>query len=373
MTYDVVVAGGGVIGMSIAWRAALAGLRVAVVDDAPGSGSTYAAAGMLAAVTEASYGEESLLALCRTSLARYPSYVAEVEAASGLSVGLRTAGTLLVGFDDDDMRAIAELHAFQVELGLDARRLTSREARTSEPALTPRLRGALSVAGDHSVDPRALHAALVVAAESAGVELVRSKVTSLLSEGDRAVGVATAQGEVRADTVVLALGAWSGQLPGTPPVPVRPVKGQILRLRGPALLTGTVRALVRGRSVYLVPYDDDRLVVGATVEELGFDDRVTAGAVLDLLADATEVVPDLTELELVETTVRWRPGSPDNAPLIGPSSLPGLLLATGHHRNGVLLAPVTAEAVVAMLTGGDVPDEVTALDPSRFEEVALCR
>jgi len=372
MTYDVVVAGGGVIGMSVAWRAAVAGLRVAVVDDAPGSGSTYAAAGMLAAVTEASYGEEALLALCRTSLARYPSFVADVEAASGLAVGLRTAGTLLVGFDDDDMRAIAELHAFQVSLGLDAKRLTSREARTTEPALTPRLRGALSVAGDHSVDPRALHAALLVAAERAGVEVLRSRATSVLVEGGRAVGVATSSGDVRGDSVVLALGAWSGRLPGTPPIPVRPVKGQILRLRGPALLTGTVRALVRGRSVYLVPYGEDRLVVGATMEELGFDDRLTAGAVLDLLADATEVVPDLAELELVETTVRWRPGSPDNAPLVGASALPGLVLATGHHRNGVLLAPVTADSVVALLTGGDVPDAVAALDPARFEG-ALCR
>ena len=372
MTYDVVVAGGGVIGMTVAWRAAAAGLRVAVVDDAPGTGSTYAAAGMLAAVTEASYGEEALLALCRTSLAGYASFVADVEAASDLAVGLRTSGTLLVGFDDDDMRAIADLHAFQVELGLDARRLTSREARSAEPALTPRLRGALSVAGDHSVDPRALHAALLVAAERAGVEVVRSRVTSLLVESGRAVGVATDGGGVRGESTVLALGAWSGQLPGRPPIPVRPVKGQILRLRGTALLSGTVRALVRGRSVYLVPYDDDGLIVGATMEELGFDDRVTAGAVLDLLTDATEVVPDLTELALVETTVRWRPGTPDNAPLIGASSVPGLVLATGHHRNGVLLAPVTADAVVALLTGGDVPDEVAAFGPSRFAE-ALCR
>jgi glycine oxidase len=372
MTYDVVIAGGGVIGMSAAWRSAVAGLRVAVVDEAPGTGSTYAAAGMLAAVTEASYGEEPLLALCRASLARYPSFVADVEEASGLPAGLRTAGTLMVGFDDDDMRAIAELHAFQVSLGLDARRLTSREARAAEPALTPRLRGALAVAGDHSVDPRALHAALLVAAERAGVELLPSRVHALLVEGGRAVGVVTDRGELRGEAVVVALGAWSGQLPGTPPIPVRAVKGQILRLRGPAVLTGTVRALVRGRSVYLVPYGDDRLVVGATMEELGFDDRVTAGAVLDLLTDATEVVPDLAELELLETTVRWRPGSPDNAPLVGAASMPGLVLATGHHRNGVLLAPITAEAVVAVLTGGDVPDEVLALGPTRFEE-ALCR
>lgn len=374
MTYDVVLAGGGVIGMSVAWRAAERGLTVAVVDDAPGQGATHAAAGMLAAVTEASYGEEALLALTRASLARYPAFVAELEAATGLPVGLRTAGTLLVGFDDDDVRAIGELHSFQMELGLSAVRLVSREARRREPALTPRVRGALAVEGDHSVDARALHAALLMAAERAGVEVVRSRVSSLLVEGGRAVGLATADGQVRGGVVIVAMGAWSGRLPGTPPVPVRPVKGQILRLRGEPLLSGTVRALVRGRAVYLVPYGKGGLIVGATVEELGFDGRVTAGGVLDLLTDAAEVVPGITELELVETTVRWRPGSPDNAPLLGASSLPGLLLATGHHRNGVLLAPVTADAVADMLTGGDPPEEVRALHPDRFaRQEASCR
>lgn len=374
MTYDVVVAGGGVIGLSVAWRAAQRGLAVAVVDDASGHGATHAAAGLLAAVTEASYGEEALLALARASQARYPAFVAELEQASGLPVGLRTAGTLLVGFDDDDVRVIGKLHAFQLELGLAAKRLTVREARGRESALTPRLRGALSVDGDHSVDARALHAALLVASERAGVQVVWSRAEALLVERNRAVGLTVAGGEVRGGAVVLALGAWSGQLAGTPPVPVRPVKGQILRLRGESLLTGTVRALVRGRAVYLVPCGDDGLIVGATVEELGFDPRVTAGAVLDLLTDATEVVPGLTELELVETTVRWRPGSPDNAPLLGASSLPGLVLATGHYRNGVLLAPVTADAVVDVLTGGVLSEEVRAMDPGRFtQQEALCR
>lgn len=293
--------------------------------------------------------------------------MAAVEAASGRRVGLRTAGTLLVGLDDDDVRAIGELHAFQVELGLVAVRVGSREARRREPALSPRVRGALAVDGDHSVDARQLHVALLLAADGAGVEVVRSRALSVLVEGERAVGVATAIGDMHADAVVLAMGAWSGRLPGTPPVPVRPVKGQILRLQGESLLTGTVRALVRGRPVYLVPYGVDGLIVGATVEELGFDARITAGAVLDLLADAVDVVPGITELELVETTVRWRPGTPDNAPLIGASSMPGLLLATGHHRNGVLLAPVTADAVADLLTGHEPADEgIRAVHPSRF-------
>jgi len=365
---DVLVAGGGLIGLAVAWRAALAGLSVRVVDDAPGTGASLAAAGMLAPVTEAAYGEQRLLGLAQASLARYPSFVAELEAASGLAVGLRTAGTLLVGFDADDLVGVAELHAYQRELGLAAERLTPRECRRREPGLSTRVRGGLSVPGDHSVDPRAMHAALLVAAERAGVSLVRARAAGLLVEDGRATGVQLGDGRLAAGTVVLALGADSARLPGVPAgaVPVRPVKGQILRLRGAPVLEGTVRALVRGRAVYLVPYGGDRLVVGATVEELGFDDRVTAGAVLDLLRDATEVVPGLTELELVETLARFRPGTPDNAPLLGPSVLPGLVLATGHYRNGALLTPVTSDALAELLVSGVLPAVVAPFTTARF-------
>jgi len=366
---EVLVAGGGVIGLALAWRAAQRGLQVRVVDDAPGTGSTRAAAGMLAPVTEVAYGEERLLALARASLERYPSFVADLEQAAGRPVGLRTAGTLLIGFDADDLRAIDELHGFQRELGLDAERLTPRECRRREPGLSPRIRGGLHVPGDHSVDPRALHAALLVAAERAGVEVVPARVGGLLVEDDRAVGVRLEDGSaLRADTVVLALGARSGSLPGVPAgaVPVRPVKGQILRLRGEPVLDGTVRALVRGRPVYLVPYGQDGLVVGATMEEQGFDPRVTVGAVLDLLRDAVEVVPGLTELELAETLTRFRPGTPDNAPLLGPCALPGLVLATGHHRNGVLLTPVTADAVADLLVDGALPEVAAPFTAARF-------
>lgn len=375
---DVVIAGGGLIGLATAWRAALLGLAVTVVDDAPGTGASRAAAGMLAPVAEASYGEERLLALNRASLARYPSFAAELEDASGCAVGLRTAGTLLVGLDEDDTAALARLHGYQVELGLASERLTARECRRREPALTPRLRSGLAVAGDHSVDPRALHAALLVAADRAGVRMVRERASALLVEGDRAVGLRlVGGGEVRAPRVLLALGAASADLSGVPAgaVPVRPVKGQILRLRGEPLLSGTVRALVRGREVYLVPYGGDRLVVGATVEEQGFDRRVTVGGVLDLLRDAAEVVPGVTELELVETLAASRPGTPDNAPLLGESGLPGLVLATGHHRNGVLLTPVTADALAALLAGGALPEVAAAFSPYRFDrrpEEDLC-
>lgn len=363
---DVLVAGAGVIGLAVAWRAAQRGLSVTVVDDRPGSGASWAAAGMLAPVAEAAYGEEPLVELGRASLALYPSFVAELQEASGTDVGLRTAGTLLVGFDEDDVRALDRTHAFHRELGLAAARLTPRACRAQEPALTPRLRGGVQVTGDHSVDARALHAALLLAATRAGVTVLRARVEALLAD-DRVTGLRLVDGSALAGSqVVLALGPWSGTLPGVPPVPVRPVKGQILRLRGERLLSGTVRALVRGRSVYLVPYAGDGLIVGASVEEQGFDARVTAGAVLDLLRDATEVVPGVTELELVETLARWRPGTPDNAPLLGPSALPGLVLATGHYRNGVLLTPVTAAVVAAVLAGEDVPACARPFAPGRF-------
>ncbi|SNS56191.1 glycine oxidase [Geodermatophilus pulveris] len=365
---DVAVAGGGLIGLATAWRAARRGLSVTVVDDAPGTGASAAAAGMLAPVTEAGYREEALLRLGLASVERWPAFAAELREATGQDVGLRTAGTLAVGFDEDDVRELAALHAYQQELGLAAERLTPREARRREPALTPRVRGGLLVAGDHSVDGRALHAALLRAAGDAGVRLVRERVTALRVDGGRAAGLETAGGgTVPAGSVVLALGAHSGALPGVPALPVRPVKGQVLRLAGAAgLLGGTVRALVRGRHVYLVPYGGDRLVVGATVEDRGFDPTVTAGGVHDLLHDAIDVVPGIGECELVETLARWRPCTPDNAPLLGPGPLPGLVLATGHHRNGVLLTPVTAEVTTELLATGVLPELAAPFTADRF-------
>ncbi|WP_299958513.1 glycine oxidase ThiO [uncultured Modestobacter sp.] len=367
-TTDVAVAGGGLIGLAVAWRAAQRGLSVTVVDDAPGTGASEAAAGMLAPVTEAAYGEEALLRLCLASVQRWPAFAAELEAASGTPVGLRTAGTLVVGFDADDVAALDALHAYQCELGLVAERLTPSATRRREPALTPRLRGGLAVDGDHSVDGRALHRALLTAAQAAGVRVVPQRVAELLVADGRAAGLRLADGSVlAASAVVLALGARSGGLPGVPPLPVRPVKGQILRLAGAAgLLSGTVRALVRGRHVYLVPYGEGRLVVGATTEDRGFDATVTAGGVHDLLHDAMEVVPGVSELELVETLARWRPGTPDNAPLLGPCGLPGLVLATGHHRNGVLLTPVTGDVVAGLLADGALPELAAPFTAERF-------
>lgn len=374
---DVAVVGGGAIGLAVAWRAALGGLAVAVVDDDPGRAASRVAAGMLAPVTEVHHGEERLLALNLASARRWPSFAAELEAASGCPVGYRDDGTVVAALTTDDHRALLDLHDFQCSLGLDVERLRSRECRALEPMLAPGVRGGLLVAGDHSVDNRLLVAALAAAAAAAGVDVRRRRAIGVVVEGGRAVGVDLGDGEVlAAGTVVLAAGSWSGQLAGLPPEvvpPVRPVKGQLLRLRGPAddpLLTRTVRGLVLGSPIYLVPRADGQVVVGATMEERGEDRAVTAGAVHDLLRDAVALVPGVAELELEEACAGSRPGTPDNAPLLGPTALDGLVAATGHFRNGILLTPTTADAIAELLATGRVPDLLAPFDPTRFTSAA---
>jgi glycine oxidase len=366
---DAVVVGGGVIGLGIAWRATHAGMTVTVVDEAPGRGASWAAAGMLAPVTELHYGEDELLALNLASAARWPGFAAEVEEASGQPVGYRPGGTLAVARDADDNAALEDLYRFQLRCGLDVQRLRSRECRQLEPGLHPSIRGGVLAAGDHQVDNRALVLALLGACERAGVRMLAGRVAELATQDDRVTGVVLAGGEARsAGTVVLAAGCWSGGLGGLAAEalpPVRPVKGQLLYLRGPADQPLCSRN-VRGLEVYVVPRGDGRVVVGATVEEQGFDTRVTAGSVHDLLRAAMELLPDVAELELLETVVGLRPGSPDNAPMLGPAGPEGLVVATGHYRNGILLTPVTADAVAELLATGQVPELIAPFGPGRF-------
>jgi glycine oxidase len=376
MPVDAVIVGGGLIGLAAAWRAAEAGAAVTVVDPAPAGGASRAAAGMLAPVTELHYGEEALLRLNLAAAARYPSFIDELEKRSGQPTGYARTGTLAVALDADDWAALADLHAFQAARGLSVAALTGRECRQLEPMLAPSVRGGLLVEGDHSIDNRRLGAALLAALDRGGVRLVRQPATAVLADGGHAAGVRLGDGsELAAGAVVLAAGCWTGSLAGLPAAavpPVRPVKGQILRLRVPPqlrpLLSRPVRGTVRGFRVYLVPRADGELVVGATVEEQGFDTRVTAGGVYELLRDAHELVPGVTELELVETLAGLRPGSPDNAPIIGPTSMPGLILATGHYRNGVLLTPITADAVAELIVDGVAPEVVAPFAPSRFSQ-----
>ncbi len=369
---DVIVIGGGLIGLACAWRAAEHGLRVTVVDDAPGQGASHVAGGMIAPVTEVSYGEEALLRLTITSARQWADFAADLEAAAGQDVNYRPDGMLLVGFDADDARALKDLSSFQHELGLDVERLGSRECRRREPLLSPRVRAGLLAREDHQVDPRRVIAALLRASEAAGVTVHPGRVARLDHDGNAVSGVVLEDGtSVAAPRVVLAAGCWSGRIEGLPSQvapPVRPVKGQVLGLRsldGAPMLEASVRGMVQGRPIYLVPRGDGRLVVGATQEERGFDTTVTAGATRQLLDDAARVVPGVDELELTETIAGLRPGTPDNRPLIGPTPLEGLLLATGHHRHGVLLTPVTAQAITDHLVGDDPDPVVEVADPTR--------
>ena len=373
-----VVVGGGVIGLAAAWRLAQQGASVVVVDPAPGSGASGVAAGMLAPVTEARLGEDALWRLNRSSWARWPAFAAEVEAASGRPVGFRDDGTLMVAFDADDRAVLDDLAARHRAMGLAVEPLRGREARALEPGLAPGVRAGLLAGDERSVDPAALVDALRAATGSAGVTMVAAEAECLITDdaGTRATGVRIAGAEVTAATVVLAAGCRSATLAGVPAAarpPVRPVKGQILTLAQPpggALLTRTVRGIVRGASVYLVPRDDGRVVVGATVEERGWDTTPTAGGAYELLRDAIALLPGLDDAAFVAARAGLRPGSPDDLPIVGPTTVEGLVMATGHHRNGVLLTPVTADAVVASVTGRAVPDEVAPCDPRRFAPVA---
>ena len=378
---DVVVAGAGVIGTAIAWQAASAGLDVVVVDPGCGEAASLVAAGMLAPVSESLFGEDALLRLNLLAVTRFPEFVAELEEVTGRDVGLRREGTLAVAYDPGDHAALARLTAFRRSVGLGAQELDHRECRKLEPFLAPDVRGGVLFAGDWSVDNRRYAAALTEAMRAAGVRTVRDRVVAVRARDGAACGVrlAGASGTDAADcaAVVVAAGCWSGGIAGLPdPLRsvIRPVKGQLLRLRLPAgmppVLHHTVRATVRGAEVYLVPRADGEMIVGATSEERGPDLTVTAGAVHDLLHDAMSVLPVTSELLLAETCAGLRPGTADNGPVVGASGLPGLFVAAGHYRNGILLSPVTADATVSCLTGRRPAGEWAPFAPDRFTAVA---
>jgi glycine oxidase len=375
-SYDVVVIGAGVIGLSIGWRCARSGASTLVLDAGhPGRGATHAAAGMLAPVSEANFGEQSLIALNLESARRYPSFVAELESETGMVTGYRQSGALTVALDRDQAELLRQMHEFQASLDLDAEWVGASECRELEPGLAPSVIGGIRSSIDHQVSPRALTGVLVEALQSAGGELrSQAPATSVNVESDRVTGVTLASGEsIVADQVVAAAGWQSGELQGIPDdarVPVRPVKGQIIRLRGDRNAP-VAQQVVGTPEVYIVPREDGRVIVGATVEEHGADTTVTAGGVFELLRAAYEALPGITELELVEAMAGLRPAAPDNAPIIGPSVLEGLFWATAHWRNGILQAPITAEAALAAFAGEDLPDVFAPFTPARFTEPAL--
>jgi len=368
---DAVIVGAGTIGLACAWRAARRGLRVRVLErDAPGAGATHVAAGMLAPVGEADWGEDALVGMSLAAARSWPAFAAELERDTGLGSGYESRGALHVALDRDEAEELRRRFELMASLELGAEWLRPRGCRELEPGLSPSCTAGVHLPGEAAVDPRQLVPALTTALEDAGGELiVDADVTDGVFEGERLAGVVTADGrEHRADRVVLATGAWSGAagwLPSPARPPVRPVKGQLLVLRGSPEQSVASRIVTTER-VYMVPRAGGRLVVGATVEERGFDLQVTAGGVHELLREAYRALPDIGELELVEALAGLRPGTPDNAPLIGPGSIDGLIVATGHFRNGILLTPLTAETVAALLCGEAPPPEARAAHPGRF-------
>ena len=368
--HDLAVIGGGAIGLSIAWRAAAQGARVVVLErDRVGRGTSHVAAGMLGPVAEMTPGEEPLLELGLASAQLYPAFIAELLAASGhATVGYTRCGTLLVARDRDEAEALERELALRETRGLAVERLLPSEARRREPGLAPALRLALDVPDDHAVDPRALLPALAGAIRAAGGEIREGvDVRELRIDAGRVTGVRLADGtDVPAPAVVMAAGVWSDRVAGAGSgVAVQPVKGQILRLHDPAG-PGLLQRVIRMGSSYITPRGDGRYVVGATVEERGFDTTVTAGGALQLLRDAAELVPGILELVLDEFVAGLRPGTADNLPVIGPAPAPaGLHWAVGHRRNGILLAPITAELVLRGLRGESLGPLGAGVAPQR--------
>jgi glycine oxidase len=372
MGWRVHVVGGGVIGLACAWELSRNGHEVVLVAPALArDGASWVAAGMLAPVTEAQFGESALTALLVEGAGHWPAFAAALEGATGHDIGYDTTGTVTVALDASDRASLDDLLAYQHSLGLEAHRRSASACRRLVPALSPALRGGIEVPGDHQVDNRALLHALIEACRRGAVTLVEGSVAALeagpelvLADGRR----------LSPDHVVLAAGTGlhsiDGALAGAGLPALRPVKGHILRLGSPDAatpvprLTRTVRGLVHGRSVYLVPRRDGSVVVGATVEERGTDTAVRVGAVHELLCDARAVVPGVDELELLEAATGLRPATPDNTPRIGWTGLDGVIAAVGHYRNGILLAPLTAAAVVDLVGRRPVAPLIEALAPA---------
>lgn len=371
----VAIVGAGVMGLSIGWRLASAGCTVDIFEQGTsGLGASHAAAGMLAACAEVEPGEEGLLALNRESQRLWPAFAAELEATSGMAVDLRTEGTLVLALTADDAARMRHLITFQQGLGLPVEWLGAADVRRREPHLSSKLAGAVSCPEDHQVDNRKVAAALKIAALAAGARLHEDCAVERVevTDGRASAVIAKGQGQASerfgADLVVLAAGAWSRGVSIAPaaPLPVRPVKGQMLAVAmDPA--APILNHVVWAPGTYLVPRKDGRLIVGATVEERGFNTDLTAGGQLALLTHAWRALPTIEELPILEQWVGFRPGSRDDAPILGPSAeVEGLIFATGHHRNGILLLPVTAEAISRLILDGEMAQVIAPFTAGRF-------
>ena len=365
MQSEVVVIGAGVQGSAVALRLAQAGRSVLVLERSiPGAEASSAAGGILSPGVEA-LEPGAFYDLCAASLARYPAFAAEVERLSGLWVGFRGGGTLEVALDDEVARVLAARAEKLQRGGIAVEVLDGEAARRLEPGLSERTRGALHFPEEASLDPRLLGRALAIAAQRAGARFLTGQVRRIAVEGGRAAGVDHEAGRIQAGAVVLAAGSWSLQVEGhgLPPGAVRPVRGQmgVLDTRPPLL-----SRVIFSEKGYLVPRADGRILCGSTMEEAGFETAVTAGGLLHVLGLAVEIAPRLAQAPFVECWSNFRPATPDGSPILGPGALPGLFYATGHYRNGILLTPITAEAVSAAVMGRPTPVDLAPFSPARL-------
>jgi glycine oxidase len=366
--FDAIVVGAGAIGLSIAYELLSRDRSVLVIEkDRPGAGASSVAGGMLAAVSESEDQPDTLTQLCVEAARQYPAFVAALEHVAGQSACYRDDGTLWVALNRDDQQELERLEATLVERDLEVERLDPGRITALEPHLSPRVLGGLRVPGDHQVDPRALLRVLQRAVRALGGRLLcPARVARVVERNGRAAGVLVVDPDGReqviaAEHVVLAAGAWTGSelLGPDAPFSVRPVKGQLVRLQGPAL----IRHIAHTPDVYVIPRANGELLIGATVEEMGFDVSPRAGAVMDLLRHAWDLLPGSYDLDFVSVDVGLRPATEDHLPRIGPAELDGLLLATGHYRNGILLAPVTARGIAAWITGEAVDSRLLPFVP----------
>lgn len=368
-TFDVAIAGGGIIGATIAFELARAGLRVAVFDrENPGEGASWAAAGILSPAPE-NAGMISTVPLGRASLALYPEFVDTIEELSGEPVGFRPKGTVEALFSGDVPAQLNTIIALHHGLGLNAQPLSAEDACELEPDLSSELEAAVLRPDEASIDNRALTRVALIAAERAGAKIFASRnVQALYQSGQRCSGLIIDQEKIAARWTVIAAGCYSAEIEGAAIyAPVRPAKGQMLALRATNF---SAQRVLWSDSVYLVPRNDGRVLAGATVEYVGYDKQVNAAGMQKLLSGALQLAPALADAQIVETWAGLRPDSPDHLPIIGPTDLEGLLIAGGHFRSGILLAPITAQLIREWITLQNVSIDWTRFSPMRFVKTA---
>jgi glycine oxidase len=364
-SFDVVIAGGGLIGASVAFELAQAGLKVGVFDRGePGREASWASAGILSPAPE-SPAMISMVPLAKASMDLYPALVANVEEISGEKVGFRPKGTIDVFFSKDAISDLSTLIALHHGMGLKAEPLRPEDARDLEPSISPELEAAALRPDEASIDNRAFTHAMLSAGKKSGVEIFADAgVTGIVKDGGRCTGLKLGNETVSAKWTVIAAGCFSAEIEGVKEfAPVRPAKGQMVSLRADGL---KIERVIWGERVYIVPRNDGRILVGATVEYVGFDKQITAGGIGKILSAAIEIVPDLANARIEETWAGLRPDSPDHLPILGPTDVEGLLIATGHFRSGILLTPITARVVRQWITDRSVGIDWERLSPMRF-------